>query len=90
MHCFMLYMFLLSTAIECSTRRLRLRYGTVTMASKYYGGIVTYVCSDGYVLIGPETRRCSKDSNWEPRINPYCTGTKHAPLPLITASCCND
>ncbi len=43
-------MFLLSTAIECSTRRLQLRYGTVSMTSHYYGGIVTYVCSYGYKL----------------------------------------
>ncbi len=70
-------MFLSSTAIECSTRRLRLRYGTVSMTSHYYGGIVTYMCSDGYVLTGPQNRRCSKDGKWQPRINPFCTGTKN-------------
>ena len=75
--CFMLYLFLLGTAIECSTRRLRLRYGTVSITSHYYGGIVTYMCFDGYVLTGPQNRRCSKNRIWEPRINPFCTGTKH-------------
>ncbi|XP_064406448.1 sushi, von Willebrand factor type A, EGF and pentraxin domain-containing protein 1-like [Halichondria panicea] len=60
--------------VECSTRRLRLRYGTFSMTSHYYGGIVTYVCSYGYKLSsGPRTRRCSKDRIWEPRINPSCT-----------------
>ena len=77
----MLYVVLVrvsSTAIECSTRRLRLRYGTVSMTSHYYGGIVTYMCSDGYVLTGPQNRRCSKDGKWQPRINPFCTGTKNS------------
>ncbi|XP_064405955.1 sushi, von Willebrand factor type A, EGF and pentraxin domain-containing protein 1-like isoform X2 [Halichondria panicea] len=60
--------------IECSTRRLRLRYGTVSITSHYYGGIVTYMCFDGYVLTGPQNRRCSKNRIWEPRINPFCTG----------------
>ena len=67
-----------STGIECSTRRLRLRYGTFTVTSKYYGGIVTYKCSYGYKLSrGPRIRRCSSESIWEPRISPSCTGTKH-------------
>ncbi len=71
-------LFMSSTAIECSTRRLRLRYGTVSVTSHYYGGIVTYVCSYGYKLSnGPRTRRCSKDRIWEPRISPSCTGIKH-------------
>ena len=55
-------LFMSSTAIECSTRHLRLRYGTVSMTSSYYGGIVTYVCSYGYKLSrGPRTRICSSD-----------------------------
>ncbi len=74
----MLYIFLLSTAIECSTRGLRLINGNFTVTSRYYGGIVTYMCFDGYVLTGPQNRRCSKDSKWKPRINPFCTGTKNS------------
>ncbi len=80
----MLYIFLLGTAIECSTRRLRLINGTFTVTLSSYGGIVTYVCFDGYILTGPRTRTCSKDGKWEPRINPFCTGTKRNMVCRVT------
>ncbi|XP_076821854.1 complement receptor type 2-like isoform X2 [Clavelina lepadiformis] len=39
--------------------------------NRTYGSEVTYICNDGYVLVGSSTRRCRSDKTWTGSA-PYC------------------
>ena len=45
---------------------------TVRMTARYEGGVASYECvSNNYTLIGPSTRQCLSDGNWN-GITPSC------------------
>ncbi|KAG0728558.1 Protein lev-9 [Chionoecetes opilio] len=40
------------------------RHGKATFSSYFYNAVVTYTCDYGYMIVGPETRRCGPDRQW--------------------------
>ena len=45
---------------------------TVSMTARYEGGVASYECvNNNYTLIGPSTRQCLSDGNWN-GFMPFC------------------
>ncbi|CAN0067612.1 unnamed protein product [Lampetra planeri] len=46
--------------------------GFISVATEpVYGSVVSYMCADGYSLVGPQLRRCTQDGIWSD-IDPVC------------------
>ena len=49
--------------VDCDTPDT-LEHGAVSYEASTYKNVVTYFCSDGYTLRGPETRQCTSSDHW--------------------------
>ncbi|XP_050718385.1 uncharacterized protein LOC126999691 isoform X2 [Eriocheir sinensis] len=47
------------------------RHGKASFNSVFYNAVVTYSCDYGYMIVGPETRRCGPDREWS-GVTPSC------------------
>lgn len=63
----------LSTAIQCEPP-IEIRNGVVQIPKEIIvGASVTYICNDGYKLVGPNTLTCSPNGQYD-GLPPSCEG----------------
>lgn len=59
-------------AVQCP-QPLDVENGRVVSSSSTYGSLASYECINGYRLVGPATRKCEADKQWEGE-QPFCEG----------------
>lgn len=60
------------TAVQCP-QPLDVENGRVVSSSSTYGSLASYECINGFRLVGPATRKCEADKQWEGE-QPFCEG----------------
>ena len=74
---------LLSTAIMCPELPA-IENGMVSWSGLSPGGVATYTCDDGFILVGDPTRICRDDGTWSGE-EPTCERKLLSPLHVY---CC--
>ena len=70
-------------ANDCPEPNLIIAHGTATLTGKSPGDVVTYICQDGYKMVGEDTTVCQLSGEWS-GASPNCIPEKqpvHCPLP---------
>ena len=62
----------MAAGIDCGSLA-PIPYGRVEVEGTTFGSSATYICNDGYVLVGKGIRQCGENGHWS-EVAPHCIG----------------